>query len=260
MRILPVLDIMGGVVVRAVGGRRSEYRPLVSRLTDSTEPLAVAEAIRRQFGWDEFYIADLDAITREGEPAAQARVTEALACAAGSLFDRFRAVGFRIWLDAGVRDTADAIRMSAHVSKVIAGSETIRDLATYTQIVERLGPERAVFSLDMRDGRPTSNPNCEPIAIADTVIAAGCRHLIVLDLGRVGTGNGTGTESLCAEVARRHLGVAVYAGGGIRNADDIRRLEDVGVAGALVASAIHDGVIEPNWSTGDPSSRETARL
>ena len=32
MRIIPVLDLMNGVAVRAVGGRRSEYRPLVSRL------------------------------------------------------------------------------------------------------------------------------------------------------------------------------------------------------------------------------------
>src|SRR3954451_24567824 len=46
MQIIPVLDIQGGIVVRAIGGRRSEYRPLVSRLTDSTEPLAVAHAMR----------------------------------------------------------------------------------------------------------------------------------------------------------------------------------------------------------------------
>ena len=64
MRFLPVLDIRGGIVVRALAGRRSEYRPLVSQLTDSTDPVVVAEAIRADFGWTEFYVADLDAINR----------------------------------------------------------------------------------------------------------------------------------------------------------------------------------------------------
>src|SRR5258708_15280562 len=61
MRIIPVLDVMNGLAVRAVGGRRSEYRPLVSRLCASAEPLKVAHAFRR-LGHAELYLADLDAI------------------------------------------------------------------------------------------------------------------------------------------------------------------------------------------------------
>jgi hypothetical protein len=44
MRILPVLDLMNGVVVRGVGGRRSEYRPVASRLAVSADPADVAAA------------------------------------------------------------------------------------------------------------------------------------------------------------------------------------------------------------------------
>ena len=62
MRVVAVLDLMGGKVVRGVGGRRSEYRPVVSRLTTSCDPVAVAEAFRQQLGIDELYLADLDAI------------------------------------------------------------------------------------------------------------------------------------------------------------------------------------------------------
>ena len=67
-RIIPVLDVMGGVVVRAIGGRREEYRPIVSRLTDSTAPVEVANALLAATGAAEFYVADLDAI-RFGIPA-----------------------------------------------------------------------------------------------------------------------------------------------------------------------------------------------
>src|SRR6266542_6361151 len=89
MRVLPVLDLKAGVVVRGVGGRRHEYRPVVSRLTTSSDPLAVARAFRQHFGLSELYLADLDALAG----VAPALPTYAI----------LRADGFRLWVDAGVR-------------------------------------------------------------------------------------------------------------------------------------------------------------
>ena len=57
MRIIPVLDVMGGIVVRAVAGRRSEYRPLVSKLTTSVEPAEVARTLLAKSGADELRLA-----------------------------------------------------------------------------------------------------------------------------------------------------------------------------------------------------------
>src|SRR3954451_10657844 len=51
MFFLPVIDVRGGIVVRALAGRRSEYRPLVSTLTESADPVTVATAIRDRYGW-----------------------------------------------------------------------------------------------------------------------------------------------------------------------------------------------------------------
>jgi phosphoribosylformimino-5-aminoimidazole carboxamide ribotide isomerase len=33
----------------------------------------------------------------------------------------------------------------------------------------------------------------------------------------------------------------IIAAGGIRNADDLKRLDDIGIAGALVATSLHSG-------------------
>src|SRR5947209_5499838 len=124
MKILPVIDLAGGTVVRAVAGRRSEYRPLVSRLTTSVDPLDVAAALRDHFGWAEFYLADLDAI-QGGEPSV--RVSEQL-----------HAAGFRLWLDAGVRDVGDAERWAvAGVEQIVVGLETVRGPAAWREIVQR---------------------------------------------------------------------------------------------------------------------------
>jgi phosphoribosylformimino-5-aminoimidazole carboxamide ribotide isomerase len=234
MKILPVLDLCGGIVVRAVAGRRSEYRPLVSRLTDSTDPLAVATAIRERFGWTEFYLADLNAIAG-AEPAFRT-------------YDQLRAAGFRLWLDAGVRDVADAERLAkCGVGQVVVGLETVHGPAAWRAIVERLGAERVVFSLDLRDGRPlTASGGWDGVdvgPIVERVVTDGGRRVVVLDLARVGTGTGTNTEIICAGLVRRHPGVEFYAGGGVRDMEDVRRMSATGVAGVLVASALHDGQI-----------------
>lgn len=229
MLFLPVLDVQNGIVVRGIAGRRSEYRPLVSRLTNSTDPLTVAEAIRAKFGWSDFYLADLDSIAARGLAANLA------------LYDRLHAAGFRLWLDAGVRTVDDGERLAdAGVARVIVGLETVRNLDEWRSIVQKLGPESAVFSLDLRDGVPVTAES-DILAIADRVVADGGRQLIVLDLARVGTRNGPATEGLCAELKPRHPVLNIYTGGGIRDWHDVRRLEAIGVTGVLIASALHDG-------------------
>jgi HisA/HisF family protein len=232
MRFLPVLDIQGGIVVRAVAGRRSEYRPLVSQLTNSTDPLAVAESIRARFGWPDLYVADLDAIAACGFAPNIA------------LYRTLRAAGFHLWLDAGVRTADDADRLTeVGVERIIVGLETVSGPTEWRTIVQRLGAERAVFSLDLRAGAPMGTWDADALTIADRVIAAGGRQLIVLDLARVGIADGPGTEALCAELIRRHPEARVYTGGGVRGWDDVERLEAVGVAGVLIASALHDGTM-----------------
>jgi phosphoribosylformimino-5-aminoimidazole carboxamide ribotide isomerase len=102
------------------------------------------------------------------------------------------------------------------------------------------------FSLDLRDGRPlgdcTTWKTNDPLLIAERAIAAGIRRIIVLDLARVGTNDGTGTDALARVLIHRFADVGIYIGGGVRDKDDLNRLEALGVAGVLVSSALHDAV------------------
>src|SRR4051812_12150735 len=62
-RLIPVLDVMGGRVVRAVGGRREDYQPILCPFSGSRKPFDVANAVLQLAHARELYIADLDAIT-----------------------------------------------------------------------------------------------------------------------------------------------------------------------------------------------------
>lgn len=234
MRIIPVLDILGGQVVRGVAGRRSEYRPIVSPLTTSSQPLDVAQAFRRHYGFSTLYVADLDAI--------------AGAAPSWPLYAELRAHGFQLWVDAGVRDRARAIALAERdIEGVIVGLETVSGPALLAELSQALGSERIIFSLDLKGGQPLGElagwRSREVDAIAAQAIEVGVRRLIVLDLERVGVSAGAGTEQWCRSIARRWPEVELIAGGGVRGPEDLERMRDWGVHAALVASALHDGRI-----------------
>jgi phosphoribosylformimino-5-aminoimidazole carboxamide ribotide isomerase len=236
MRILPVLDLMHGQIVRGIAGRRDEYRPIVSTLTKSARPVDVARALHARFGFTEFYLADLDAIG--GAPPAQA------------IFALLHKEGFCLWVDAGLRTASDARAVATtDVAKVIAGLETISEPDTLRGMVRAIGSDRMVFSLDMKDGQPLCDParwrTTDALEIADRAVGEGISQLVLLDLARVGVGSGVGTEEICHQLRCRYPALQITAGGGVRGADDVRNLCKHGVDTVLVASALHDGRLTP---------------
>ena len=69
----------------------------------------------------------------------------------------------------------------------------------------------------------------------------GVSQMIVLDLLRVGSGEGVNVDFLKKVIAE--VGIDVYVGGGVRDINDLVELKNLGVSGALVATALHTGKI-----------------
>jgi phosphoribosylformimino-5-aminoimidazole carboxamide ribotide isomerase len=247
MRVIPVLDIKNEVVVRGVGGRRKEYQPIASKLTASCRPMDVARAFRDRLGLAEIYLADLDAIAGETP--------------AWSTYSEIQALGCRLWIDAGVQQVADALGLAGHgILDIVMGLETIAGPEVLGTACRQLGSDRIIFSLDLQDGVPLGRmknwKGLDPQAIAAEAIGVGIRRLIILDLRRVGMGQGTGTEAICRKVANTYPGVEITAGGGIRDSEDLQRLASFGVTSVLVSSALHTLAISPkNWHHKDLSAQ-----
>lgn len=237
MRILPVLDLQCGVVVRGVRGRRSEYRPLQSVLCASCRPLDVALALRGRFGFQDLYLADLDAIA--GGPPAVA------------LYRRLVDQGFRLWVDPGTSDrrAADALMSQGLAHRLVVGSETLSSVEDLRSILREWGENSILFSLDMRDLRPIARcvtwRGAPPERVLADVLAAGVDQVLLLDLARVGAGEGVGVEALARHALAKSDPPDLYVGGGVRGPSHLHALERLGVAGVLVASALHDGRLQP---------------
>ena len=73
------------------------------------------------------------------------------------------------------------------------------------------------------------------------LLRLGVRRMIVLDIARVGSGQGTGTRDLSRQILSADSDVEIVCGGGITSTEDIRQLQNDGCFGVLIASALHDG-------------------
>jgi len=247
MRVIGVVDLLGGRAVHALAGRRESYRPVRAVAGSPIEPgdgLALARAYMDRLGLTELYAADLDAILNG---ASQDTIVAAMA-----------GLGAPLWLDAGVSSVDHARRvLGLGAARVIVALETLPSFDALEGICAALGGDRVVFSLDLRNGEPvfaswasgalgaTGASGGIPAAeaahlVAARAAAAGAGAVIVIDLARVGTGTGLDLE-LIARVREATPGLTLLAGGGVRGLEDFARLADYGCDGALVATALHDG-------------------
>lgn len=221
--IVPVLDLKGGEVVHARAGDRARYEPIRSPLAPSSEPGAVLEGLLALAPFRRFYIADLDAI--EGRGSHQG-IVAALAR---------RHVGIEFWIDAGLATAAAAAALADTGLIPVLGSETLaapEELAAAQRLAVRFA-----LSLDYRGERFLGPPDvaARPELWPDEVI--------VMTLSRVGSGAGPDLTRI-GDVQRSAGTRQIFAAGGVRDSGDIARLAARNLAGALVASALHDGRLD----------------
>ena len=249
MRVVGVIYLKGGAAVHAVRGERERYRPVHSAIGgDDGDALALARGFRDALGLEEIYVADLDAIVGGGGHAAGSG-DAALGAGAGDHTALLRALASeaRVMADAGVNEPARAqTLLELGVHRVIVGTETLSGPDALDRLVAELPDGALVLSLDLRDGRVLSpDPQLAGVPAIDALARlhrVGLREAIVLDLARVGSGAGPDV-ALIAELHDAFPDLELLAGGGVRTIDDLRALEGAGAAGALVATALHRGVI-----------------
>jgi len=230
LKIVPVIDVLNGIVVHAIRGERRHYHPLRSVLCSSVDPLDMAltfESLR----FDSLYLADLDAILERSTNFA--------------LYQRIRTkTNLDFMVDAGVAEITKAEKLlKAGVSKTVIGTETLRGLDFLNKAVKSFGGNRVVVSIDLKKGEVMSVTenikSMNPIPLAQTLEKIGVSQIILLDLDRVGTERGANLEVLKGVLKRTK--VKVLVGGGIRSIQDLEELRNLGVFGALVATALHNG-------------------
>ncbi len=234
-KLVPVFDILGGHVVHAIAGRRSEYRPIVSRWGNPSQPFELITEVISTYLPEQIYLADLNAIIH--------------ANFSWDFYAKLTRLPCPVWLDAGITDPIEILRLLDVGLNLVLGLESLHAPIDLEKIVTatRHDLSRLRFSLDLQKGIPKASPNwsSNPLNIVEQVHSLGLKQLIVLDLAAVGLSNGTQTEDLCKRLKKRYSDLDLWVGGGIRSWNDLDQLAESGITGALVATALHDGRIMP---------------
>jgi len=221
MKIIPVIDLKDGEVVHARQGNRQQYQPINTDLCKSSNIFQVIEAFLGVYEFDTFYIADLNAITGQGN---HSRLIAAV-------LTRFSQLTF--WIDKGYQTYNQNTQHPDNALPVL-GSESYRN-----ETISELKAYKSNFILSL------DYSNSSALGAASLFSDPGFwpENIIIMTLDRVGGHHGPDLEKL-TEFCKRHPDKNFIAAGGIRNKQDLMTLSEAGIQLALVASALHSGAIK----------------
>jgi phosphoribosylformimino-5-aminoimidazole carboxamide ribotide isomerase len=217
MRLIPVIDLKDGVVVHAQRGQRASYQPINSPLSPSANVYDVIEAFLQLADFGIIYVADLNAITQQGDN--QTLIHEVLR--------RYPSITF--WLDAGYQSPSLAFAEVSNYRPVL-GSEC----CTAQQFA---ATKNALLSLDFS---ADDEPLGEARLFADSSLWS--EQVILMTLARVGSNTGVDSEKL-RFYQQTYPQIEFIAAGGVRNIADLQQLKAIGINSVLVASALHTKAI-----------------
>ena len=115
MQIIPVIDLKDGIVVHAKQGNRDGYAPLKSTICNSTDIFAVVETFSTLFNCSVIYVADLNAITRQGDNADLLM----------DVLTAFPNISF--WIDSGYPLCNDDFLKHSNFFQPVLGSESFEE-------------------------------------------------------------------------------------------------------------------------------------
>jgi phosphoribosylformimino-5-aminoimidazole carboxamide ribotide isomerase len=219
MQLIPVVDLLNGIVVHAKKGDRNNYQPMQSALCKSSEPIDVVNALLELYPFERIYIADLDAITGQSNHIGTIKYIQA------------QHPTLEIWLDAGIRNASNLLLWHNLKLTHVIGSENIHSTHDLSEISNHLN-KNFILSLD------SNQSGFLGCADLETNTDLWPENVILMSLAQVGANQGTNLE-LLDKFKHYNKEFNLYVAGGVRNIDDVSTLKPLGIDGALIASALH---------------------
>ena len=227
MLIFPAIDLYEGRAVRL-------YKGDYARMTVySNDPVSVARDFKAQ-GAAQMHTVDLEGARDGGTPNL------------GTIERIVRETGLFVECGGGLRDMAAIDRaFSAGVGRVILGTAAVSDPALLEEAVGKYG-ERIAVGADLRDGRVAIRGWREDSGVTAEdflrgIEALGVRTVICTDISRDGAMRGANAELY--ERLQREFGLDLIASGGVSGMEDVRRLRELGLYGAIIGKAYYTGDI-----------------
>lgn len=240
MEIYPAIDVRAGTVVRASRTdptRETPYHP---------DPIAVAESYAAA-GARWVHVVDLERVLGTGEQ-------DALVAALVKRLPIPVQVGGGLW-------TAEAVgtMRDCGVQRILLGARAIAADVALEELTDLFASDSLGVAIDVKGGRVWARdwPGADawtPAALARRAAAAGIGIVAVTDLAREGRLAGAAVEEAAA--LARETGTEVIVSGGVDSLDDLVRIREAGLGGAIVGRALFERrfTVEEALACCSPSS------
>lgn len=152
-----------------------------------------------------------------------------------------------IEIGGGIRDmdTVDAY-LSSGVSRVILGTAAVNDREFLTAAVKKYGDKIAVGA-DVKDGYIAIKGWLESSALTlddflQEMEKIGVKYIICTDISKDGAMRGTNLE-LYSRLSQKYS-MNITASGGVSTLDDVKKLNEMNLYGAIIGKAYYIGAID----------------
>ncbi|WP_086313977.1 1-(5-phosphoribosyl)-5-[(5-phosphoribosylamino)methylideneamino]imidazole-4-carboxamide isomerase [Enterococcus sp. 7F3_DIV0205] len=228
MHVIPAIDIREGKAVRLVQG------DFLQKTIVNHNPVAQAEEFK-EAGIQMMHVVDLDGALMG--KAANASLIEQMK----------KATGLNIEVGGGIRTLAqidDYVALG--IDRIIIGSAALRDPELVQEAVKKYGDKIAV-GIDAKNGKVAISgwldvSETDYLQMAKTMAKLGVKTIIYTDISKDGTLTGPTFEDY-AMLLKVVPDVQIIASGGVSSKEDLMKLAELGLYGAIVGKAFYNGDI-----------------
>ena len=217
MELIPAIDLLDNIVVKAFLGERKKYKPINTKLANSSRLENVIIGLLKEYKFKIIYIADLNAIM--GNKNNFKIIKEVIR--------KFPKIDF--WVDYGVKNFLDFKKYHDDRFKTIIGSETLKSTDELKKIYKHKKRE-FILSLDFKNNFFLGPKNL----IKNNKLWPKKTIFMILD------SVGSKKRSKLIKLFNLDKKKDYYLAGGISNNKDIKFLEEKGFKGAILSTAIHE--------------------
>ena len=229
MILLPAIDMKDGRCVRLRKGDFATVHQVADSALDTARQFAAAGA-----RW--IHMVDLDG-ARDGERRNAAHIRQV----AGQS-------GLRLELGGGIKTRSDVDAVAAiGVSRMVIGSAAVSDPTLVTYALEAYGADRVAVGIDCLDGRVRTrgweeDSGLSGLDFARQMAELGVKTIIFTDIATDGMLSGPSYDQL--EKLQSEIPCRIVASGGVTTLEDVIRLRDMGLYGAIVGKAYYAGTLD----------------
>ena len=217
MELIPAIDLLDNIVVKAFLGERKKYKPINTKLANSFRLENVIIGLLKEYKFKIIYIADLNAIMGNKNNFKIIK----------KVIRKFPKIDF--WVDYGVKNFLDFKKYHDNRFKTIIGSETLKNTDELKKIYKHKKKE-LILSLDFKNNFFLGPKNL----IKNNKLWPKKTIFMILD------SVGSKKRSKLIKLFNLDKKKDYYLAGGISNNKDIKFLEEKGFKGAILSTAIHE--------------------